>query len=137
VFHLLTITVIDLVDEVRNHLNHIKPGGWFSSKTSIVWPPRSPDFTPLNFFLLCEEPHLPGQKQLPPATTACVRDTVAIVTMICFKTRVEIKHHLDICCVIRGPPFKCSMEVNGFLVSDPYTGYVSGSECRAGSQCED
>ena len=81
-FQLLKIIAFDLVDEVRNHLNHMMPGGWFSRETSIVWPPRSPDFTPLNFFFsLCEEPHLPGQKQLPSAAKACIRDTVATVTI--------------------------------------------------------
>jgi hypothetical protein len=81
------IIAFDLADEVRNHLNHMMSGGWFSREPSIVWPPRSPDFTPLNFFLsLCEELHLPGQKQLPSAAKACVRDTVATVSIICFKT---------------------------------------------------
>jgi hypothetical protein len=112
VFQLLKIIAFELVDEVRNHPNHMMPGGWFSRETSIVWPPRSPDFTPLNFFFLYEESRLPGQKKLPSAAKACVRDTVATVNMTGFKTCGEVKHHLDICCIIRGPLFKRSMGIN-------------------------
>ena len=112
-FQPLKIIAFDLVDELRNHLNHMMSGGRFSKEPSIVWPPRSPDFTPLIFFSpLCIELHLQGQKQLPSAAKACVRDTVATVTTIRFKTCAKVKHHLDICCVNRGPPFKCSMGVN-------------------------
>jgi hypothetical protein len=46
---------------VRNHLNRVA-GRWISKGEPIAWPPRSPDLTPLDFFLLglCEEHCLPG-----------------------------------------------------------------------------
>ncbi|KAJ4431034.1 hypothetical protein ANN_19627 [Periplaneta americana] len=36
---------------VRNHLNATLPDRWIGSDGSVPWPPRSPDPTPLDFFL--------------------------------------------------------------------------------------
>lgn len=36
---------------VRNYLNQIFPGRWIGRRGSIEWPARSPDLTPLDFFL--------------------------------------------------------------------------------------
>jgi len=36
---------------VRNYLNQTFPGRWIGRRGSIEWPPRSPDLTPLDFFL--------------------------------------------------------------------------------------
>jgi hypothetical protein len=40
-----------LVDKVRNRLNHRVPGEWIGRGEPILWPPRSPDLTPLDFCL--------------------------------------------------------------------------------------
>lgn len=37
--------------EVRNHLNEVFPGRWIGRGGVVEWPPRSPDLTPLDFFL--------------------------------------------------------------------------------------
>jgi hypothetical protein len=34
-----------------SHLNHTMPGGWIGRGTPIVWPPRLPYLTSLDFFL--------------------------------------------------------------------------------------
>lgn len=36
---------------VRRYLDEIFPGGWIGRRGSIEWPARSPDLTPLDFFL--------------------------------------------------------------------------------------
>ena len=36
---------------VRNHLNDAHPGRWMGRGGPINWPARSPDLTPLDFFL--------------------------------------------------------------------------------------
>ena len=36
---------------VRNYLNHVFPGRWIGRRGAIEWPPRSPDLSPLDFFL--------------------------------------------------------------------------------------
>jgi hypothetical protein len=50
-FQPLKNVAVGLVDEVRNRLNHMMPDGWIGRGTPISWPPRSPDLTPLYFFL--------------------------------------------------------------------------------------
>jgi len=37
--------------EVREYLNTRFPGRWIGRVALIAWPPRSPDLTPLDFFL--------------------------------------------------------------------------------------
>lgn len=36
---------------VRNHLNNVFPNRWIGRGGYIAWPPRSPDLTPLDFYL--------------------------------------------------------------------------------------
>lgn len=36
---------------VRNYLNEVYPGRWIGRRGTIEWPARSPDFSPLDFFL--------------------------------------------------------------------------------------
>lgn len=36
---------------VQNHLNQQFPAQWIGRGRPIKWPPRSPDLTPLDFFL--------------------------------------------------------------------------------------
>lgn len=35
----------------RDYLNQIYPGRWIGNNGPILWPPRSPDLTPLDFFV--------------------------------------------------------------------------------------
>jgi hypothetical protein len=37
--------------EVREYLSTRFPGRWIGRAAQIAWPPRSPDLTPLDFFL--------------------------------------------------------------------------------------
>ena len=37
--------------EVREYLNTRFPGRWIGRAAPLAWPPRSPDLTPLDFFL--------------------------------------------------------------------------------------
>ena len=38
--------------EVREYLNTRFPGRWVGRAAPIAWPPRSPDLTPMDFFLM-------------------------------------------------------------------------------------
>lgn len=38
-------------EQVREYLDNTFPGKWIGRNGAIVWPPRSPDITPLDFFL--------------------------------------------------------------------------------------
>ena len=37
--------------QVRHHLNETYPNRWIGRGGPVAWPPRSPDLTPLDFFL--------------------------------------------------------------------------------------
>jgi len=37
---------------MRKHLHHTMSGGWVSKGSSVAWPPRSPDVTPLDLLPL-------------------------------------------------------------------------------------
>ena len=37
--------------QVREYLNNIFPAKWIGRNGTIFWPPRSPDITPMDFFL--------------------------------------------------------------------------------------
>jgi hypothetical protein len=51
-FQLLNIVVFYLEDAVRNRLSHTIPDGWVGKGEPVSWLPRSPDVTPLKFFVL-------------------------------------------------------------------------------------
>jgi hypothetical protein len=42
---------IQFQQKVREYLNTCFPGWWICRAAPIAWPPCSPDFTPLDFFL--------------------------------------------------------------------------------------
>ena len=42
--------MFDVVEHVRNNLNHTMRGGWTERGAPTAWPARSPDLTPLFFF---------------------------------------------------------------------------------------
>ena len=37
--------------DVREYLNNIFPNGWIGRGGPVQWPPRSPDLTPMDFFI--------------------------------------------------------------------------------------
>jgi len=52
-FQLLKIVVFFYLENAaRNRLGHTTPDGWIRKGETISWLPRSPDGTPLNFFVL-------------------------------------------------------------------------------------
>lgn len=40
-----------LLFQVRQHLSETYPNKWIGRGSPVTWPPRSPDLTPLDFFL--------------------------------------------------------------------------------------
>ncbi|PNF25069.1 hypothetical protein B7P43_G02035 [Cryptotermes secundus] len=65
----------------------------------IRWPPRSPDLTPLEFFLWCyvkDRVFVPPVNDLPDFR-ACIRETIATVPMdMLERTWQETEYRLDI-----------------------------------------
>ena len=49
-FQLVKTVVFEMVDEMRNHINHAVPGGCISRQAQTAWPPQSLDLTSLDFF---------------------------------------------------------------------------------------
>ena len=37
--------------DVREYLNNVFPNRWIGRGGPVQWPPRSPDLTPMNFFI--------------------------------------------------------------------------------------
>jgi hypothetical protein len=69
-------------EDVRQWLNVTYPGRWIERRRSIAWPPRSPDLTPMDFFLWG---HLKEQVYaVPPRTIEdlVVRLQAAVTTVV-------------------------------------------------------
>jgi hypothetical protein len=80
-------------------------GRWIDRGGTIAWPPRSPDLTPLDFFLRGDVKNTVYQVKINDLQhlKARIRDTVAMVIPNMFQlTWNEVQYHLDICCATKG-----------------------------------
>jgi hypothetical protein len=97
-----------LCHHVRNHVDREMAGKWIGRGGPIAWPPRSPELTPLDFFLWgCVKKFVFQVKtnDLQHLKTH-IRDAVAMVTPnVLQATRNEVEYHLDICRAIKGGNF--------------------------------
>jgi hypothetical protein len=90
---------------VHKALNDKFPNAWTGRGGPIFWPSRSPDLTPMDFFLwgyvknivygekICDIQHL--QDRITAAITTVTSDMI-------MRTWHEIRYHLDICQATNG-----------------------------------
>jgi hypothetical protein len=89
---------------IRNHLDRDMAGRWISRGGPIAWPPRSPDLTPLDFFLgylknIVYQVKIIDLQRLK----ARIRDTVAMVTPNMLQAMWnEVEYRLNICHAAKG-----------------------------------
>jgi hypothetical protein len=80
-------------------------GRWIGRGGRIAWPPRSPDLTPLDFFLWGYVKNIVYQVKINDLQhlKARMRDAVATVTPNMLQaTRNEVEYRLDICHATKG-----------------------------------
>jgi hypothetical protein len=75
-----------LCHHVRNHLNRQMAGRWIGKSGPNAWPPRSPDLTPLDFFLWYYMKNI----------------VVTVTPNILQATWNEVEYRLDICRATEG-----------------------------------
>jgi hypothetical protein len=95
------------LEEVREYLNTRLPGRWIGRAAPIAWPPRSPDLTPLDFFLWgfvtnrVFVPHLP--ENVAELQTRITAAAVAEVTPeMLHSVWQDIGYRWDICRITNG-----------------------------------
>jgi hypothetical protein len=54
--------------EVRQHLSNVYPGRWIGRGGPVLWPPRSPDLTPLDYYIWSEYKRLVYENRTKPQT---------------------------------------------------------------------
>ena len=86
---------------VRGFLNQIFPHRWIGRDGPIPWPPRSPDITPLHFFLWVHVKDIVYRTKIGDITDLKQRITDAIATTdeaLCMlqRTLQEIDYLLDV-----------------------------------------
>jgi hypothetical protein len=90
---------------VRNHLNREMAGKGIGRGGPIAWPSRSPDLTPLDFFLWGYMKNTVYQIKINylQHMKASIRDAVATVTPNMLQaTWNEVEYRLDICRATKG-----------------------------------
>jgi hypothetical protein len=90
---------------VRNHLEREMAGRWISRGETNAWPPRSPDLTPLDFFLRGYMKNIVYQVKINDLQylKARIRDTVATVTPnMSQATWNKVEYRPDICRATNG-----------------------------------
>jgi hypothetical protein len=97
--------------EVHQYLNTVSPGRWIGCASGndqplLLWPPRSPDIKPCDFFLWG---YVKDQVFVPPLPCDLVDLKAQIIAAVKnndapMLTRVwqELEYHIDVCRVIRG-----------------------------------
>jgi hypothetical protein len=78
---------------------------WIGRSGPIAWPPRSPDLTPVDFFLWGYVKNIVYQVKINDLQhlKACIRDVVAMVTPNMLQaTWNEVEYRLDICRATKG-----------------------------------
>lgn len=94
---------------VRNHLNLIHPGHWIGGHGPVSWPARSPDLTPLDFFLwgylkqqvYAEQPENPENLR-QRITVACRSITPAML----HRVRMSMERRAQVCINQQGHQFE-------------------------------
>ena len=96
---------------VRNYLNQTFPGRWIGRRGPVEWPPRSPDLSPLDFFLWGHLKSVVYQNRprtlndlMDAITTECQRISTATLNKVkdsfikrideCIKAEAEQFEHL-------------------------------------------
>jgi hypothetical protein len=90
---------------VRNHLDREMAGRWIGRGGPIAWIPRSPDLTPLNFFLCDYVKNIVYQVKINDLQhlKALIRDTVATVIPNMLQAAwKEVEYRVDISCATNG-----------------------------------
>jgi hypothetical protein len=88
----------------RNHVDREMAGRWVSRGGPFTWSPRSPDLTPLDFFLWGYVKNILYQCKINDLQhlKACIRDAVATVTPnMPQATWNEVECRLDTCRAIK------------------------------------
>lgn len=91
--------------EVRGALNACFPNGWIGRGAPIAWPPRSPDLTPLDFFLWGYIKNIVYAEKIRDLDHLRERISAAILTVtpeMIARTWQEIDYRLDICRATNG-----------------------------------
>lgn len=90
---------------VRGFLNETFPDRWIGRGGPIPWPPRSPDITPLDFFLWGYVKDIVYRTEVRDITNLKQRITDAIATIdegMLQRTWQEIEYHLDVLLATNG-----------------------------------
>jgi hypothetical protein len=91
---------------VRHFLDNAFPQGWIGRSGPIEWPPRSPDITPMDFFLwgvvknfvFAKQPTtVNGMKQFIAEAFALIDDNKELCVKVCrsVRRRMEVCNHFD------------------------------------------
>jgi hypothetical protein len=94
---------------VRNHLDREMAGRWVGRVGPIASPPRSPELTPLDFFLWVYVKNIVYQVEINGLQhlKARIRDAVATVTPnILHATWNKVEYCLNVCRATKGPTLK-------------------------------
>ena len=92
-------------NEVRTTLDNIFPGRWIGRGGPIAWPPRSPDLTPLDFFLwgyVKDKVYATPVRDLRDLRERIIEAIESIPEDILQRTWQEIVHRFDIVTVTAG-----------------------------------
>ena len=102
--------------DVRAHLNAILPGRWIrrashNDSLLLLWPPRSPDLTPCDFFLwgyIKDHVYVPPMpRDLPKLRQRIIEAVAAIDRQMLQRVLRELDYRTDICHITKG-----AVEVN-------------------------
>lgn len=96
--------------EVRDHLDNSFPNSWIGRGGPIPWPPRSPDLTPLDFFVWGRAKELVYFTEVPTREVLIERINAAFVTMRdemrLATVTVEVRKRCRACIRNRGKHFE-------------------------------
>lgn len=92
--------------DVRDYLNDRFPNQWIGRSAPIAWPPRSPDLTPLDFFLwgfIKDMVYVPPLPATLPDLRARIYAAVEQVTPeMLVRVWEEIDYRWDVCRITNG-----------------------------------
>lgn len=95
---------------VRDHLNNVFPNSWIGRGGPIPWPPRSPDLTPLDFYVWGRAKELVYAVEIENRGVLVERINTAFATMreemLLSTTTVEIRKRCRACIRADGQQFE-------------------------------
>ncbi|KYQ59324.1 hypothetical protein ALC60_01634, partial [Trachymyrmex zeteki] len=112
---------------VREYLNKTFPGRWIGRRGPIEWPPRSPDLSPLDFFLwghLKSKIYATQPTSLEGLRQRIINESHQIIPQMLQNVRQRFEQNLYYCMEVDGQHFEQLLSTLNYTIVHIWTSFA-------------